>query len=251
MTITINDFEIADAEIDAEAVHHASAPSPREAAACALAIRELLLQRAKESGLADAMGGVESDVLIERLLDIEAPVPRPSEKECRNVYDRRRDRFVVGELVEASHILFAVTPNAPVEALRRQAESTLAKAIAEPGCFAEFAKALSNCPSAAQGGNLGQIQRGDMVPEFESAVFSAAPGVLPRLVKSRYGFHIVRIERQVPGRVLEFAQARPHIEAELSARVHARAAEQYVRMLAAKAKIVGVDLRASDSPLVQ
>ena len=251
MTITINGFEIADAEIDAEAAHHAMAPSPRDAAACALAIRELLLQRAQESGLADAMGGVESDVLIERLLDIEAPVPHPTEEECRNFYDRQRERFVVGELVEASHILFAVTPNAPVEAIRRQAESTLARTIAEPGRFAEFAKSLSNCPSAVQGGNLGQIQRGDMVPEFENAIFGVAAGVLPRLVKTRHGFHIVRVERQVCGRVLEFAQARERIEAELSARVRAKADVQYVSMLAAKAEITGVDLHASESALVQ
>ena len=251
MTITINGCEIADAEIDAEAVHHASAPSPREAAACALAIRELLRQRALESGLADAMGGIEGDVLIERLLDIEAPVPHPTEEECRAFYGRQRERFVVGELVEASHILFAVTPNAPVEAIRRQAESTLAKSIARPERFPEFAKSLSNCPSAAQGGNLGQIQRGEMVPEFESAIFGTTAGVLPRLVKTRYGFHIVRIERQVPGRPLEFAQARERIEAELSARVRAKADVQYVRMLAAKAEITGVDLHASESALVQ
>jgi len=251
MTITINGFEIADAEIDAEAAHYATAPSPRDAAACALAIRELLRQRARESGLAEALGHVEDDVLIERLLNIEAPVPHPTEEECRTFYERQRERFVVGELVEASHILFAVTPNAPVEAIRRQAEATLAKIIAEPGRFAEFAKSLSNCPSAVQGGNLGQIQRGEMVPEFESAIFGAAPGVLPRLVNTRYGFHIVRIERQVPGRVLEFTQARPRIEAEMSARVHAKADVQYVRMLAAKATIIGVNLHASDSSLVQ
>ena len=89
--IVINGVEISDAEIDAEADHHVDAASPRYAAACALAIRELLLQRAQESGLADSAGVTERDALIEKLLEREAPVPEPTDSECRTYYALHRD----------------------------------------------------------------------------------------------------------------------------------------------------------------
>ena len=254
MTIRVNDAVIDDSAVAAEAAHHADAPSPRAAAACALAIRELLLQRACAIGIADR-ATLDDEAACERAIDAllarEAPVPAPTEDECRRVYERQPERFATGEQVEAAHILFAVTPSAPVEAIRRQAEATLREARAQPERFAELASSLSNCPSGARGGSLGLIGRGDAVPEFERALFGAAPGVLPRLVSTRYGFHVVRILRVIPGQRLDFATVRPHIAAELAARVRAKAAEQYVRLLAARARIQGVDLGIPSSPLLQ
>jgi peptidyl-prolyl cis-trans isomerase C len=142
--------------------------------------------------------------------------------------------------------------NAPVEAIRRQAESVLKQAIAVPENFGTLARQFSNCPSSAQEGSLGQLTRGETVPEFERAVFdSEATGVLPRLVCTRYGFHVVRVARRLPGNTVDFETAAPHIAARLRAHVRAKAAEQYVRVLAARARITGVDLGAVDSPLLQ
>jgi peptidyl-prolyl cis-trans isomerase C len=251
MTIRVNDAVIDDADIAAEAFNHASAPSPRHAAACALAIRELLLQRAGEIGIDRSSDAVDCDAVIESLLELEAQAPVPTEEECRKFYEQRRERFAVGELVEAAHILFAVTPNAPVDALRNQAESMLRQVLAEPHRFGEFAERFSNCPSGAQRGNLGQISRGEMVPEFERAIFGAATGILPRLVNTRYGFHIVHVNRYVSGHVIAFDTVKADIERELTQRVRTKAAEQYVRLLAGKATIAGIDLHASASALMQ
>jgi len=64
---------------------------------------------------------------------------------------------------------------------------------------------MSNCPSGQQGGNLGQIGRGDTVPEFKKALFRLGPtGLLRELVKTRYGFHIVAIDRRIPGKDTAF-----------------------------------------------
>ncbi|MDI9682739.1 peptidylprolyl isomerase, partial [Burkholderia cenocepacia] len=69
-----------------------------------------------------------------------------------------------------------------------------------PRRIERIARASSNCPSAEMGGSLGQLLRGDTVPEFEAALFDTdGIGVLPTLVNTRFGFHIVRIERRVPG----------------------------------------------------
>ena len=251
--ITINGVSIGDTAIDAEAANHEAAAAPRSAAAYALAIRELLLQRAAEVGLAEPDKSDEAacDAAIERLLVQEAPVPEPLESECRKFYELNRERFVVGELVEAAHILFAVTSDTPLEAIRRQAEGTLQQARAEPGRFAELAQRFSNCPSGAQGGSLGQIHRGQTVPEFENAIFGGEPGVLPRLVNTRFGFHVVRIERHIAGRTLDFDTVQPDIARALSERVRMKAAEQYVRILASRAALSGIELDPPRSALVQ
>ncbi len=249
----INGALIEDARIAYEARNHADGADPHACAAYALAIRELLLQRARALGLSQAgsAGAQAEDAAIDALLEREAPVPEPTESECRRFYQRHIERYSSGALVEASHILFAVTPNAPVEAIRRQAEASLREAQAEPGRFAELARSHSNCPSAAQGGSLGQIGRGDTVPEFERALFGAGPGVLPRLVNTRYGFHVVRIERSLPAKPLDFELVHAHIRAALAERVRTKAAEQYVRLLAAEASISGIDLGAAATALVQ
>jgi peptidyl-prolyl cis-trans isomerase C len=254
MTVTINGIEIDASAIAAEAVHHRHAPAPDEAATYALAIRELLLQRAGELGLLspDCPDDAErAERAIEAALDAEAAVPEPTPQECLRFFESHRDRFVVGELVEAAHILFGVTPNAPVDAIRHQAEATLKQLLEQPEGFTDAAKRFSNCPSGAQGGSLGQVQRGQLVPEFEKALFTnSSTGVLPRIVNSRYGFHIVFVARRIPGKALDFDTAHPRIASMLSARAKAKAAEQYVRMLASRATISGIDLAAAESPLL-
>jgi len=200
------------------------------------ALRTALLRRARELGLVteSAMPPDEDiDGLLDVLLAREARVPEPTTEECRRYYQANQERFTAGEIVEASHILIAVTAGCDVEALRGQAETLLHQVRAEPLRFAEIAARFSNCPSAAQGGNLGQIQRGETVPEFEDALFGTGDtGVLPRLVNTRHGFHIIEVARHVGGRRIDFETALPKIADYLGERVRAKATEQYVRMLA-------------------
>ncbi|MDE2461241.1 MAG: peptidylprolyl isomerase, partial [Gammaproteobacteria bacterium] len=110
----------------------------------------------------------------------------------------------------------------------------------------------SNCPSAANGGQLGQLQRGDTVPEFEKALFEDATiGILPKLVTTRHGFHIIAVDQRIAGRQLPYELVREQVAAELRRRSEARALSQYVRLLAGSAAIEGVELEATASPLVQ
>lgn len=250
--VTINGVPISEEAIEREMPMHESEPSPHEAACRALAIRELLLQRAREIGLqgSGAEAGSEDD-LIDMLLAREVTVPEPTEEECRRYYETNAARFRNGDLVEASHILFAVTPSAPLNEIRATAEATLKAVVSDPARFAEFAGSHSNCPSGAQGGNLGQLRRGETVPEFEAALFeSAANGVLPRLVSTRYGFHIVHVARRIDGRQLPFEMVRERIAEYLTERVRHSAYRQYVQILAGKADVSGIDLNAATSPLV-
>lgn len=225
-------------------------PFPSAAAAAA---RELLRQRAVVTGhLAGDAAGDEIDRGVERLLEREVTTPEPTDAECRQYYDANAARFISGELVAARHILFQVTPGTPVGALRAKAEATLSELLNAPERFEALARECSNCPSSQHGGNLGQLQRGEMVPEFEQALFDAQwTGIHKALVKTRYGFHIVAVDRRAPGRTLPFDVARDAIAANLRAGVLERALRQYVRVLAGQSDVRGVDLGAASTPLVQ
>ncbi|HET7562492.1 MAG TPA: peptidylprolyl isomerase [Rhodanobacteraceae bacterium] len=237
-------MKINDVEIDASAW-----PTPELAA-----VHELLRQRASELGfLGNEANSTDIEQAIERTLAEEVAVPEPTDEECARWFDANKQRFRSGDLVCARHILFQITPGSPVPAIRGVAESMLHELQNNPQLFGERAKEHSNCPSGAQGGNLGQLQRGETVPEFDKALFGDATtiGILPKLVTTRHGFHIISIDQRIEGKQLPFDFVRDDVAAELRRRSEARALSQYVRLLAGNAELEGVDLDAAASPLVQ
>ena len=239
MTVTVNGVKIA-----------VGSDEPVELAA----VRELLRQRAVETGFLNGEVADENEVgqAVEALLTREVVTPTPQEEECRRYYEGHQREFTSGDLVHARHILFQVTPSVPVPEIRARAEQTLDVLLSEPDRFESLARELSNCPSGQQGGNLGQISRGDTVPEFEKAVFKfGASGILRDIVKTRHGFHIVAVDQSIPGKLLPFEIAREQIAERLRTHVEEKAMRQYVSVLAARAEIIGVDFDAASSPLVQ
>src|SRR5665213_3070189 len=160
--------------------------------------------------------------------------------------------FATGELVVARHILFHVAPCTPIPALRDKAETTLSDLLRAPDRFESLARECSNCPSAQHGGNLGQIQRGEMVPEFEQVLFNGTwSGIHGQLVKTRYGFHIVAVDQRAPGRRVPFDAVQHQVAERLRISVLERALAQFVAVLAGQADVRGVDLGATPTPLVQ
>lgn len=189
---------------------------------------------------------------IERLLDEQLAVPEPSEEACRRYYEAHRAHFRQGERVHARHILYAVVPGVDVKALRLQAEQVLLDVRTDPARFAEVATAQSNCPSGAAGGDLGWLRRDDCVPEFGQALFGQAEvGVLPRLVHSRFGLHVVEVLARDPGETLPYEQVRAGVVRALQQQTYTTALRQYLSLLAADADLEGVELAAASSPLVQ
>ncbi len=223
-------------------------PTPQLAA-----VHELLRQRARALGLlADGASNADAERAIERTLAEEVAVPEPTDEECRRWYEANAGRFRSGDLVCARHILFQITPGAPVAAVCNLAETILHEVRARPDLFAERARRHSNCPSGANGGSLGQLQRGETLPEFEKAIFDdASVGVLPKLVTTRHGFHIVSVDQRIAGRQLPFEIVKDEVAAQLRRRSETRALSQYVRVLVAQATIAGVELEGATSPLLQ
>ena len=266
MGISVNDVEITDAAVERELPHHENSPSPVKSAVEALVLREVLLQAARDKvalaqeGLlaleaSKAEADTESlleDALINRLIEMEVATPTPTDEECETYYRKNLAQFRNGDLVEASHILFQVTDNVPLDALRAKAEEVLQQAQAHPEQFKELARTYSNCTSAEVGGNLGQLSKGQTVPEFERAIFSLESGeIASRLVESRFGLHIVRVEHRVEGHTLPFEMVREQLAQFLAEQVRTRALKQYLKILVGQANIQGVELEGADSPLLQ
>jgi peptidyl-prolyl cis-trans isomerase C len=130
--------------------------------------------------------------------------------------------------------------------------SSLNALLSEPQHFEVRAQELSNCPSGALGGSLGQLVRGDTVPEFERALFDSPElGLLPRLVRTRFGFHLVRIDRRVAGEPVAFDDVTSEIARFLAERVRHKAIQQYVSILASGAALENAGVDAAVGPLIQ
>lgn len=252
--VTVNGVTIAHDLISREAQNHPAAKpiDAWRAAARALAVRQLLLQEARRLELcptpdADEKGRRETDeeALIRGLIETEVATPIPDAASCARYYERNRSRFRSADIFEASHILIAArSDNADAYApARERALALVSPILADPQSFAELAKVHSDCPSAASGGNLGQLAAGDTTPEFETALLTLKPGETTRNpVETRYGFHIIRLERHIPGRHVPLEAVASRIADYLAERSKRFAIAQYIARLAGQAKLTGVEL---------
>jgi peptidyl-prolyl cis-trans isomerase C len=184
-------------------------------------------------------------------------IPEPSEEACQRHYNAHQASFTTGERVHVRHILFAVTQGLEVSLLRQRAEACLLNVRCHDGkttqdIFANDAKALSNCPVGAEGGELGWLTRTDCAPEFAKELFgNKEVGVLPRLVHSRFGLHVMEIMERQAGQVQTFESVRGAVAMTLRQKTFVTALRQYLTVLSGSAEIEGVDMNAAESPLVQ
>ncbi|HCY61522.1 MAG TPA: peptidylprolyl isomerase [Oxalobacteraceae bacterium] len=248
MGISVNGIDITDAAIERELPHHQAAANPLKQTVHELVLRTLLLQQAERLDIQ----GEDDDVRVERLLERELQVPHSDPAACERYYRNNPQMFSSGEMIEARHILFQVTPTAPLELLRETAEAILVELQARPDRFGELAAQYSNCSSGAVGGSLGQLSRGQTVPEFEQFAFRLEPGpVAERLLETRFGLHIVQVMRRIEGRLIPFNMVENSIADHLHRQAWQRALNQYLQILAGQADIEGITLEGAETPLVQ
>jgi peptidyl-prolyl cis-trans isomerase C len=257
--VSVNGVTIARDAIVREMQHH-PAKRPIEAwqnAARALVVRELLLQRARALGIAaeparDEAGRRETDdeAIMRAVVEREVPLPEPDDESCRRYYANNIARFRSEDIYEVSHILFAAARSdaGAYAQARADAAAVLAALRERPETFADLARAHSRCPSASQGGNLGQVTRGQTTPEFEQAMMALAPGeICAAPVDTRYGVHIIRLERRHEGRTLPYELVADRIAGYLAESVRRRAHAQYVARLASAASIEGIVLAGAEA----
>lgn len=251
--VSVNGVVIPHAAIARETQNHpaSSPPEAWKAASRALAIREMLRQEIARLGvvakpLADEDGRMETDeeAAMRALIESEASTPEPSESELRRFYEVNVAKFRSPAISEAAHILIVAPPGDQVarESARARAQTICDHLATRPEDFADLARDMSACTSAALGGDLGQISSGQTAPEFEAALARLSPGAHSRNpVETRYGFHVIRLGRRIEGRQMPFDMVREKIAAYLVEAVRRRASAQYVAILAGRSNIVGID----------
>lgn len=256
--IVVNGVKISPEQINFEVQYHPAATleDARYAAMQALVIRELLLQRAAETGVGagSPASSPNEDDLIESLLEAEVSVPDPSEEECLRYYQNNLIKFVSSPLFEVSHILYLAPPEDKDLFLgaQQRAEKTLEILILSPERFAKIAEEESACSSRECGGHLGQISRGQTLPKFEQALFQMKEGEISASpVASEVGYHIIKVHKRAEGQQMTFDMVREPIATYLKDRSWQSALNQYLQLLAGRAKISGFRMKAADQPLVQ
>lgn len=239
---------------------HAPGTRPDDETLRQWACTELLRQQAQRQGwlaaddqpTGDGVNSAAATTAIESLLDAELRVPTPDEAACQRHFLAHSARYAQGERVLARHILLAVTPGVDVKALRERAEQLLIEVRADTSLFEARARALSNCPSGAEGGALGWLDSAACAPEFGRELFGLNDvGVLPRLVHSRFGLHVVEVLEREPGTVQPFEAVRAAVAMALRQQAFVTALRQYLSLLAGEATVEGVELDAAQTPLVR
>ncbi len=208
---------------------------------------ELLRREAQRKGLLAADDRAHDDgvvseaaaAAIEVLLEHELRVVEPDDEACRRHYAAHASRFGGGERVHARHILFAVTPGVDVRALTAHAERLLLElrcATDRDLAFAKSAGENSNCPSGAHGGDLGWIRADDCAPEFAREVFDRPEtGLLPRLVRSRFGLHVVDVRAREAAQPPPWEEVREAVLQSLRRQSWATALRRYLAELSGDA----------------
>ncbi len=146
-----------------------------------------------------------------------------SDKEARDFYDANPDKFVSGETVNASHIL---VDNEEL------AKELIAKIKAGEATFEDLAAEHSSCPSKANGGNLGDFGRGQMVPEFDKAVFEMQVGeVSAEPVATQFGYHVIKLNSKQDAETMPYAEIAEEIKRALLAEKQQKAYESKINQL--------------------
>ncbi len=169
-----------------------------------------------------------TQLYIERLLDkVVWSDIEVSEKEITDYYENNPEMFMTGEQVRASHILVET---------EEEAEDML-KYLEQGKDFAELAGEYSTCDSAAQGGDLGYFEKGQMVPEFEEAAFSINVGQISDTVKTQFGYHIIKLTAKKPAGKVNFDDMKEQISQQIMSAKQKAAEDTFIDQLQSKAEV--------------
>jgi peptidyl-prolyl cis-trans isomerase C len=205
--------------------------------------RDTLVANLKNAGLTyDQLAAAVAEAdLVQVFIETEIePKIAVSDEEVASYYAANPDRFGSPEQVRARHILFKAGPEATPEeqnAARQKAEAARERALAGED-FAELAKELSEGPSGPKGGDLGFFDKARMVEPFASAAFAMQPGDISKVVKTQFGFHVIKVEERKPAGTMTLDEVKPRLAEMLRQQRFRTELEGLVEGLAKSADIV-------------
>ncbi|MCU1223547.1 MAG: PpiC-type peptidyl-prolyl cis-trans isomerase [Edaphobacter sp.] len=173
--------------------------------------------------------------------------PQVSDAEIQAYYNAHRDQYQVKEQVKVRHILIAVPQGADskTDAAAKAKAEDLLKQIKSGGNFADLASKNSDDPgSKAQGGELGWMDRGKTVPEFDKAAFTLAPGQTSDLIKTQFGYHILQVEDKKTAHLRPLTEVKAEIVPVLEQQKSGAAMQTFASQIAADAKKNGLEKAA-------
>jgi peptidyl-prolyl cis-trans isomerase C len=183
---------------------------------------------------------VESQLLRQQLVKKEIlDKVNVSAGDVQTFYDKNKDKYVEEEQVRARHILIKVPPEvSPTDEAKLKGKADDALKRAKQGeDFAALATELSDDGSKENGGDLGFFPRGRMVPAFEEVAFTLQPGQMSEVVRSQFGYHIIKVEDRKTGRALAFDEAKSQVKDDLTQQQTYERYQQYMAGLRSKAKV--------------
>lgn len=156
----------------------------------------------REPAFKEQLNAVKEQLLTEYAISKCISSVTATEEETRAYYDAHKDELSSGETVNASHILVDT---------KEKAESVLEELRAGTLSFEDAARKYSSCPSSKDGGNLGDFGSGQMVPEFDTAVFAMEVGEISEPVKTQFGWHIIKLNAKNPAATYSYAEIRKEL----------------------------------------
>jgi peptidyl-prolyl cis-trans isomerase C len=247
--LRVGDTAISEADVAREMQHHRAATphQSRAEAARALVVRELLRREAERLRLPDKVapidGETQEEACIRALIELEVQTPVPDESACRRYYEANRERLRGPDRVRVRHILLAASPNDSAARIRaaQLGEELILALQSHPERFTEFAMRHSACPSRDDGGDLGWLERGQTVPEFERQLFMLKRGMAGLTVETRYGHHVVWVDEIARGESTSYEDAADKIAAYLETQVKQNALHQYLQQLQFRYGVSGLE----------
>ena len=199
-----------------------------------MANEHFLMKEAERQGLSkdpdvqEVIRAAQKKIIIAKLIDKEVDKQLTIKPEdVSQYYEFHKDEFMTPLLMRASHIL-----------VKTESEAASIKAsLDQGGDFAELARQKSIDASAVRGGDLGIFQKGQFVPEFEQQVLQMKKGEIRGPVKTQFGYHIIRLDERMEGRLREFQSVKTLAQERLINDRRTKAFKAYVVKLKGNVKI--------------
>jgi len=190
----------------------------------------------------DLITNIKMDLTAKKLIENVAGNTSASDKDIKDFYEQNKAaKFTNPDLVRASHILIS-TQDTDAKIAKAKAERILAEVKANPTSFEVSAQKSSEDPtSAPKGGDLGFFGKKDMVPSFSAAAFSTTPGTISGIVKTQFGFHIIKVTDRKKAGIVPFAEVKGDIGKYLTDREKITVMQKLIEGAKTSAKIEYLD----------
>ncbi len=208
-----------------------------------LVVRQLFINHAKNNGMKVTKDNEEE--ILQQIISDNVTYSDPTNEDCARYFENNQAKFATLPLMEVDHILLAAAKyDLPGrEVAKNNAKDVITKLKNDPMLFPTLANEYSACPSKKMGGSLGQLSKGQTVPEFERQLMTLGQGLSNKPLESRYGYHVVNITRKIEGKPLEYSMVEEKVKGYLIHRASHLAIQAFIQTLIEKAKITGITMK--------